>query len=226
MPAGLLVIVPARGGSKRLPGKNLMPLAGRSLIARVADFAGAEGILAETLLSTDDEKIAAEGRRAGLAVPFLRPASLAGDATPTFDVVAHAIEWASAQRGALPEFVAVLQPTSPFRRPGLFAEALGRLRSERGVAAVVAMSRLHVGERFLFRQSTGASVEPLGTRTDPVLAPSGALYLGRTAAVLAARSLYPTPVGAIETSSIEAVDIDTEDDFRLAEAMIAAGLAR
>lgn len=114
----LLVHVPARGGSKGLPGKNLREVGGRSLVARAVDiglaFLRESGIPGVVLVDTDDERIAAEGKRCGAEVPFLRPAALAADATPTLDTVLHAVD-RLAERGAALDAVLLLQPTSPLR---------------------------------------------------------------------------------------------------------------
>ncbi|HET9270820.1 MAG TPA: acylneuraminate cytidylyltransferase family protein, partial [Vicinamibacterales bacterium] len=110
--SGVLGIVPARGGSKGVPDKNLRPLAGRTLL----DYAGAaareSGAVDRIVLSTDSEAIAAAGRAAGLEVPFMRPESLAQDDTPMLPVIVHALD-ALKQSGWVPDYVALLQPTSP-----------------------------------------------------------------------------------------------------------------
>src|SRR6185312_12148312 len=110
----ILGLVPARGGSKSIPRKNLAPLAGKPLLAWTADAALAARRLTRTVLSTDDVEIAELGRTLGLDVPFLRPAELAADATPMLPVMRHAADWFAA-RGGTVEAVVLLQPTSPLR---------------------------------------------------------------------------------------------------------------
>jgi CMP-N-acetylneuraminic acid synthetase len=107
-------IVPARGGSKRIPRKNLAPCAGRPLIAHTLEAARASRALARTVLSTDDEDIAALGPRWGLEVPFLRPPQLADDAAPMVAVVRHMLDWLR-QDGETVTALVLLQPTSPLR---------------------------------------------------------------------------------------------------------------
>ncbi|MEO6775187.1 MAG: acylneuraminate cytidylyltransferase family protein, partial [Kofleriaceae bacterium] len=88
-----LAIIPARGGSKGLPGKNIRPLAGLPLLVHALECARAAGsVLARTIVSTDSEEIADVARRAGGDVPFLRPAELAGDRVPTMPVLVHALD--------------------------------------------------------------------------------------------------------------------------------------
>ncbi|MFV0473344.1 MAG: cytidylyltransferase domain-containing protein [Pikeienuella sp.] len=113
----VLAVVPARGGSKGVKRKNLAEIRGRSLVARCGEVVGALPWLDAAILSTDDEEIAAEGRRAGLEVPFLRPAELATDTATGVAVWAHA--WVEAERlhGSRYDISVLLQPTSPFRKP-------------------------------------------------------------------------------------------------------------
>ena len=99
----LLILVPARGGAKRLPGKNLKQLGGKSLIAHTADAIAQSGLEAPVVLSTDDPAIAEEGRRLGIQVPFRRPDELSGDAASTAGVVLHALDWFQAASGAAPQ---------------------------------------------------------------------------------------------------------------------------
>src|SRR5687767_15997783 len=112
MPGPVLALVPARGGSKGIPGKNIRPLAGRTLLEYVARAAAESQVVDRVVLSTDDRAIADEGRRLGLDVPFLRPAPLAADDTPMLPVIEHAVE--SLELGGWsPEIIVLLQPTSP-----------------------------------------------------------------------------------------------------------------
>jgi CMP-N,N'-diacetyllegionaminic acid synthase len=114
----VLVHVPARGGSKGLPKKNLLPVAGASLVRRAVDtgraFLEAEGLPGVVFVDTDDPAIALEGTRSGAQVPFLRPPALAADDTPTAHTVLHALD-AFADIGESFRAVVLLQPTSPLR---------------------------------------------------------------------------------------------------------------
>jgi len=140
----VLAIVPARGGSKGVPDKNLRALAGRTLLDRTADAARRSGAIDRMILTTDSEAIAAVGREAGLEVPFMRPASLAQDDTPMLPVMRHAIDEIS-RSGWAAEFVVLLQPTSPLRRPDHIREAIALLRSSGAdsVVTVVEIPRHH-----------------------------------------------------------------------------------
>lgn len=122
--AEVLAIVPARGGSKGIPRKNIRPFAGHALIA----YSIAAGLQAETVtrvvLSTDDEEIAEVGRRYGAETPFLRPAEFAQDRTLDLPVFEHALTWLAEHEGYCPDVVVQLRPTSPIRPLGLVDEAV------------------------------------------------------------------------------------------------------
>jgi len=111
----VLAVVPARGGSKGIPRKNLCQVAGRSLVAHAAQLAGKLSWLDAAVLSTDDAAIAEEGRRYGLAVPFLRPAELSGDAARGVDAWRHAWLASETEYGCRFDCSILLQPTSPLR---------------------------------------------------------------------------------------------------------------
>ena len=151
----VLGIIPARGGSKGLPRKNVMPLAGRSLVARAADAAREAGVIDRLILSTDSDEIAEEARGAGIDVPFMRPASLAGDETPMLSVLEHAIATVEAE-GETPAIIVLLQPTSPLRRPSQIREAVARLR-ETGADSVVSVVELprHLSPDYVMRIADG-----------------------------------------------------------------------
>ena len=122
----ILVVVPARGGSRGIPRKNLVEVGGRSLVRWAVD-AGLESRRARrVLVSPDDAEIAAEARSAGAEVPFVRPAELAADDTPDLPVFQHALAWLDREEGYRPELVVHLRPTSPVRRPGLVDAAIAR----------------------------------------------------------------------------------------------------
>ena len=219
----VLVVIPARGGSKRLPGKNLRALGGRSLLARTADALRAAGISAPCYLSPDDERIAEAGRALGWLVPSLRPAELARDDTPTVPVVRHVVDWYRQARGGDPDTLMVLQVTSPFREGDTIRRGLALLAKQTDTQAVVAMSRIDRAPRHLFALDSEHHAVPLAESESPrpLYTPNGALYLVRTAAFRATGSLFPPRTAALITDPIEAIDVDDEADWRLAEAVAA-----
>jgi CMP-N,N'-diacetyllegionaminic acid synthase len=214
----VLALIPARGGSKGIPGKNLAPLDGRPLLAHA--IANAKGCrrIDRVAVSTDSPAIAAEARRLGAEVPFLRPAELSGDESPMRDVVVHAFRFL-ADRGEAPEVIALFQPTSPFLRPETVERALDRLDSS-GARLLKAVKRVreHPGWMLIRR---GDSLEPfiegpVRRRQDlpELFIPCGALYLYRAAYLEGPGD--PEPCGWIELSWPESLDIDEPDDLALA----------
>jgi CMP-N,N'-diacetyllegionaminic acid synthase len=224
--AGLvLAIVPARGGSKGLPGKNLRPLAGRSLVARAVDVAHASGVVDRVVVSTDDAAIAAEARTAGAEVPFMRPSSLATDEAPMRGVVEHALE-ALRVAGWQPGIVVLLQPTAPLRRPAHVRDAVEALRAGTAdaVASVVALP-LHLSPDYVMRIEGGA-LRPflpegagVSRRQDarPAYVRDGTVYAFRPATLARYGTIYGELCLPLLIPADESVTIDTADDWDDAE---------
>jgi YrbI family 3-deoxy-D-manno-octulosonate 8-phosphate phosphatase len=125
---GILAVVPARGGSKSIPCKNIVELGGHPLVAYSIAAGKQAKHVGRVIVSTDDPSIAEAARRYGAEVPFLRPAELARDATPDLPVFKHALDWLKAHEDYQPEIVVQLRPTSPLRPPGCVDEAIELLR--------------------------------------------------------------------------------------------------
>lgn len=120
----VLALIPARGGSKGIPRKNLVPVGGRPLIAWSVDQARAARQISRVIVSTDDREIAETARQFGAEVPFLRPAEYAQDLSPDLDVFRHAVGWLREHEGYVPELVVHLRPTGPVRRVELIDAAI------------------------------------------------------------------------------------------------------
>jgi CMP-N,N'-diacetyllegionaminic acid synthase len=217
----LLGIVPARAGSKRLPGKNLRPLLGEPLIAHTIRSAQAARSVARTIVSTDSEAIAAVARELGAEVA-MRPAELATDASPTEDALLHVVATLEVRGEELPDYVATLEPTSPLRTAQLIDEC-ARLAGERAAGAVITVVETHDvfgrfdGDRFVFLEE----VQPW-RRLDrrPVYRNSSTVYLTRTELLKAQRSVICEPLHALVVPHDVGVDIDSIVEFELAEALL------
>ena len=217
----LLIIVPARGGSKRLPGKNLRVLAGRPLLDYTSDAIVGAGLAdSRVLLTTDSPAIAERGRTHDWLVPWLRPAHLAQDNSPSFDVVMHAVDWFAKSSGGDPAQVMVLQPTSPLRGSECLADAVAMLEANPGAQAVVGMRRVYVPGGVVFSVDSDGFARPVSMPGD--LAPNGVVYLVRSSALREHRTLFPPRTMPLVTSARTSIDIDTEDDLLVAEALLAA----
>ena len=232
--SGVLGIVPARGGSKGVPDKNLRPLAGRTLL----DYAGAaareSGAVDRIVLSTDSEAIAAAGRAAGLEVPFLRPESLAQDDTPMLPVIVHALD-ALKQSGWVPDYVALLQPTSPLRQARHVQEALRRLR-ESGADSVVTVVELprHLSPDYVMKIEDGLlrPFLPDGARVTrrqdarPAYAREGTVYAFRRDTIDRFGTIYGERCVPLLIDAEDSLSIDSPEDWATAERILEARWAR
>lgn len=227
----VLGVVPARGGSKGIPRKNLRPLAGRPLLAFTAETALRAERLDRVVLTTDDEEIAGVGRRLGLDVPFLRPPELARDDTPTLPVVRHAVGWLE-ERGERYDAVCLLQPTSPLRSPA-DVDACVRLLEETGADSVVSV--LPVPDEhnphwvwFLAEDGTLASClgarDPLPRRQDlpPAFHRDGSVYVTRRDVVMERDSLYGDRIVPYPMDPDRSANLDEPEEWRRLEARLEA----
>jgi CMP-N-acetylneuraminic acid synthetase len=125
----VVAVVPARAGSKRVPGKNLRPLGGRPLLAWSVEDGLRSPAIDRVIVSTDSDDVAAAARSAGAEVPFLRPAALAGDRVSDTPVLAHAAQWLEDTEGYRPDVLVLLRPTTPLRAAGLIERCVARLEA-------------------------------------------------------------------------------------------------
>ncbi len=232
MQINTLIVVPARSGSKGLPDKNIKLLGGKPLLvwtSQAITQAGLRGCL--SILSTDSANYVEIGRQAGMEVPFIRPADCATDSASAMQVVEHALDWFWQQYACLPEKLMWLQPTSPFRSPAIIQQALAMMTEQR-VDAVIGCKEIHRDLSALFR-CDGGFLAPLNrdkpTQTSrqqikPLLTPNGAMYLCKTAYLLEQKSFYPPKTVPLVMNAVQSLDIDTEEDWAIAEAFIKQGL--
>lgn len=232
-PASLLILVPARAGSKSLPGKNLKMLGGVPLLVWTARAIAASGVPARAVITTEDPAIAEVGRAAGLETLFLRPEELATDRAEMVDVVQHAVTWMEREAHFQPQAIMLLQPTCPFRRPERLREALDLL-SLPGTEGVIGVAKVERSPALVYQEDADGSLTPLAPwdgqtirqEVCPVLTPNGTMYLTTRESLARYRRLFPPRLRALATDPIEGIDIDTPEDWALAEAVVAAGLAR
>lgn len=218
----VLALVSARGGSKRLPGKNIRPLLGVPLIGWSGRFAATCPIFDRAILSTDDEKIAETGRAEGMEVPFLRPQVLATDTATSADVALHALDAAEAQYGRY-DALALLQPTSPFRRTAPWEAAYAALCA--GAPAAIGVTPTTTPPHHCFLLQNG-KINPLfpdflylrGQDLPKTVYVSGGLYLIRTQVLRDTGGFFPQGTAPVVCDHpLDAVDIDTSADFDEAE---------
>jgi N-acylneuraminate cytidylyltransferase len=220
-----LAVIPARGGSKRIPRKNLRAFAGRPIIAHSIAAARDSGLFDMVLVSTDDDEIAAVAREHGAEVPFLRPPALADDHTGTQAVVKQAIE-AVAAWASMPEQVCCVYATAPFVRPRDLIDGLARLEASGAEFAFSVTSFAFPIQRALRLDADGRIgmmwPEHMATRSQDLehaWHDAGQFYWGRAAAFVAGVPLYSPDAVAVPLPRHRVQDIDTEEDWRRAELM-------
>jgi CMP-N-acetylneuraminic acid synthetase len=225
----VLGLVPARGGSKGVPGKNVRLLAGHTLLEYTARAARESGVLDRVVLSTDSPEIADAGRRAGFEVPFIRPAALADDDTPMLPVIQHALAEA-ARSGWSPDIIVLLQPTSPLRRPDHIRDAVNLLRETNAdsVVTVVEVPR-HLSPDYVMRIDDGRLKPflPDGARVTrrqdarAAYSRDGTVYAFRRVTLEKFGGIYGEDCRPLLIDSRESLSIDSPSDWDEAERLLA-----
>lgn len=232
----VLAIIPARGGSKSIPRKNIRPLAGHPLIA----YSIAAGLQSDSvnrvIVSTDDEEIAAIARQYGAETPFLRPAEYSQDTTTDFPVFTHALNWLADNENYEPDIVIQLRPTSPVRPPDLVETAVRILidhpeaDSVRGVVPSgqnpYKMWRINSVGRMVPLLQVEGIVEPYNSPRQtlpPTYWQTGHIDAIRTSTIFAKNSLSGDVIFPLVIDNSYTIDIDTLKDWELAEDLVNEG---
>lgn len=220
-----LAIIPARGGSKRIPRKNIRTFCGRPMIAWSIDAALASGCFDEVAVSTDDAEIAEVARRNGAVIPFLRPAELADDYAGTAPVIRHAADWYRRER-ELPEAICCIYATAPFIRAADLRHGLALLQENACSYAFSVTSYPFPVQRAVRITGQGRiemlHPEHLNTRSqdlEEVYHDAGQFYWGRAAAWLSGTPLYGPGSVPVLLPRYRVQDIDTMEDWKRAELM-------
>lgn len=236
----VLAVIPARGGSKGLPGKNIRPLAGLPLIAHSIEAARMIPSVARCVVSTDSEEIAEVARAHGGDVPFLRPAELAADDTPMAPVLRHALETVEAQEGSRYDMLLLIDPTSPARDPEQIEAAIAQLAAADDLDGVISVSQPTFNPTWVgvkpSADGSGALERyyPVGTgitrRQDAerYLRINGNFYVWRRDFVVRLEDSWfdEGRHGMVEIPERQAFAIDYEYEFELLEALVAQGFIR
>lgn len=224
----ILALIPARGGSKRLPGKNIKPLNGLPLIAWTIRSAQQSGVCTAIQVSTDDALIANVATRYGAEVPGLRPAELSTDTATSVDVALHAIDCYEGENGSI-DGLMLLQPTSPFRRIETIREAVRLYETKNGTRPVVSFSRASTHPAWCFQETTDGMEPVLGwanfnKRSQDLTAAwalNGVLYLINPNQLRAEKTFVSPDLSPLLLNDHrESIDIDTLEDWRLAEQIV------
>lgn len=228
--ATVLGVITARGGSKGIPGKNIKPLLDKPLIAYTIEAAKASGVFDRLILSTDDEAIAKVAKEYGCDVPFLRPAELAGDKAAHLPVMQHAVTWLKENEGYEPDYVMILQPTSPLRQVSHIKEAV-ELIEEVGADSVLSVAPIpdhHSPYKAMVHNDEGMLVlvneNPVRKRTarrqdlKPAHWSVGSIYLFKTHLLFGDEpNFFGDKVAPYVVDAKYVVDIDVPEDWEVAE---------
>jgi len=223
----ILALILARGGSKRLPGKNTRMLGGKPLIVWSIEVIKDIPEICDILISTDDIDISEVCKKSDVLLPWLRPAELATDAATSVDAAIHALDWYETEKGAV-DGILLLQPTSPFRSRDTICRGI-KLFSKHGLDTVLGVSPTHahpmwamkMEENYLvpFMQENGLGIRSQELPT--AYAVNGSFYMISPEKLRAERSFFgDKSIPLFIESSKEALDIDTLWDFKLAETML------
>lgn len=221
----VFAVIPARGGSKGLPGKNLLPLGGKPLIGWTIEAARRSKLLTTAWVSTDSSAIAAVARAAGGEVPFMRPKMLATDRASIFDVIRHAVAEYS-RRFRAPDIIVLLQPTTPLRPAKRIDETVAALKGGADSAQTVALDEAHPLHRFLIRRGRlvpllpGAEKFSRRQESPRVYRVNGGVYAAWRPVFERTGRLQGHDHRGIIMPFEESVDIDSAWDFELARLMV------
>jgi len=236
----VIAVIPARGGSKSIPRKNVLDFAGFPLIA----YSIAAGLAAESvdrvIVSTDDKEIAEIARNYGAETPFIRPEEFARDNTPDLPVFIHALEWLKSEEGYKADIVVQLRPTSPLRRVDHIDAAVSRLVENPGADAARTVCIPFQNPYKMWRIGPDGFMKPvgidLGIPVEPYNQPrqmlpevywqTGYVDAAWADTILTKNSMTGDRILPIVIDPSEWVDIDSPDDWRRAEMLIESGDVR
>jgi len=225
----VLGLIPAREGSKGIPGKNTRLLGGKPLLQYALEAAKASGVVDRIVVSTDSAQIADLAKSLGAEVPFTRPGELATDEAPMLPVVQHAVGELEAS-GWRPDVIVVLQPTAPLRRAEHVRRAL-ELLNETGADSVVSVVEVprHYSPQYVMKIADGRLAnylpegEALTRRQDVEAAYSrdGTVYVVRRDVLMNGNTIYGDDCRPLVLDATESVNLDTTEDWERAERMLA-----
>jgi len=222
--SGPVAIIPARGGSKRIPRKNIRPFLGVPLIARTIAILQKSDVFTRIVVSTDDDEIANIATNAGAEVPFRRPAELSNDTAPTIPVIAHAIAELEIA-GWKGQFVCCVYPAAVLTRPDDYRSARDLIAGSPAPDYVFTTASFPAPIQRAFRRTSSGGAEMFwpehrGTRSqdlEPAYHDAGQFYFGRRDAWVEARPIFSPASRMLELPRFRVQDIDTEEDWRRAE---------
>lgn len=235
----LMILIPARGGSRSIPRKNIVDLQGQPLLAWTSIVALKSNLSSKVILSTDSQEIAGIGKSLGLTVPFLRPSEFARDETLQIEVIKHALLEMESKFRLKFDSVMLLQPTSPFRKELTLRKAYDLFMKEKAdtLITVSDVSRIHQSTVYTspkklqsdsyllhdFETDLSAHQGTLRQNFKEKWWRNGAIYIFNSTTLVNKNSLYGGKTIGLLTDSVESINIDTFSDLELAR-IVALGL--
>jgi CMP-N,N'-diacetyllegionaminic acid synthase len=234
----IVALIPARAGSKRVPDKNIKPLAGHPVMAYTISAALQSGIFSDVILSTDSPRYADIARYYGAEVPFLRPAELAGDQSPDIEWVEYTLNRLR-QKGRTYDCFSLLRPTSPFRLPQTIRRAWTAFLAENGVDSLRAVEKCtqHPAKMWVVRGRRMMPLLPFGPSQQPwhssqypslpeIHVQNASLEIAWTRVVFEERTIAGNVLMPFLTTEYEGFDVNNPYDWKLAEELVSSGDAK
>jgi CMP-N,N'-diacetyllegionaminic acid synthase len=234
----IVALIPARSGSKRVPGKNIHPLAGHPLIAYSISAARQSGIFSSVIVSTDSEEYAQVAREYGAEVPFLRPVEISGDLALDIEWVDYTLKRLK-EKGVTSDCFSILRPTSPFRLPETIQRAWREFQAEEGVDSLRAVEKCkeHPGKMWIVRGKRMTPLLTIGPAEKPwhstpyqalpeVYSQNASLEIAWSRVVFDDHTIAGNVIIPFFTQGYEGFDVNRPYDWELAEKLVANGLAK
>ncbi len=218
----IVAIIPARGGSKGIPRKNLKLLEGKPLIAHIIESALKVEKINRVIVSTDDQEIAQVAKQHGAEVPFIRPTELSGDKVLTAPVLQHTVDWLKEKENYNTDIVILLYATSPLLQSNKISEAIDKIQGKPEIDSVVS---LVMDDKYHWKEDSGKLIRfyphKIMRRQDmkPLLRENGALYIIRQKLLKQTGDYMGGNIAYVIMNDKESWDIDTEDDLRIIEGL-------
>ena len=226
----ILSIIPARGGSKGIPKKNIYPLCGKPLMVYTIEAAKGSKYISRTILSSDSHDIIDIAYKYGVEVPFIRPKELAEENTPTLPVIQHAVEWLKENEDYIPDYIILLQPTSPLRTSRHIDEALEKLIYSDADSIVSVVKVPHQYNPYSIMEMKDGFLKPFleydELKNIRQLKPTfyarngAAIYAFTYECLMKRNSIYGDKILAYEMSREESIDIDDLLDLTICEMLL------
>jgi len=222
----ILAVIPARGGSKEVPKKNIKKLAGRPLISYTIDVALNARTLDKVIVSTDDRRIAKIAKASGVSVPFMRPRYLAQNTATMESVAQHAVEMIEKLAGCKVDIIVLLQPTSPLRIATDIDRGVRKILASKADSVVGVCKLEYLCQPYLIKSLKGDRIYPYliskriyhrRQEMPNLYRLNGALYVVRRDTLMKKGTFFGKDVRALIMDYTRSIDIDTKLDFKLAE---------